>query len=176
MLTYAYYHLYTIYIPLTFIVHSLYMYTALVFPIYVSHHSLYMRILSLYMRMHSLYMLPYIHCTCPIYVHCVLRSISEISSCFLGPRPWHIEIRHRVKQTSTINSFGFETLELNIRRLKLWKPTVYPLKFIVYPLYMYMYMYMYIYIYIYIYVCTLRVTFTILEGLVDWIQRDTCIS
>ena len=27
-----------------------------------------------------------------------LRSISEISSCFLGPRPWHIEIRHRVKQ------------------------------------------------------------------------------
>ena len=52
------------------------------------------------------------------------RSISEISSCFFGPRPWHIEIRHRVKKTtSTINVFGFETLKLKIRRLKLWKPT-----------------------------------------------------
>ena len=30
-----------------------------------------------------------------------LRSISEISSCFFGPRPWHIEIRHRVKQIHT---------------------------------------------------------------------------
>ena len=40
------------------------------------------------------------------------------------PRPWHIEIRHRVKTTSTINLFGFETLKLKIRRLKLWKPTV----------------------------------------------------
>ena len=27
-----------------------------------------------------------------------VRSISEISSCFFGPRPWHIEIRHRVKK------------------------------------------------------------------------------
>ena len=54
----------------------------------------------------------------------VLRSISEFPSCFLGPRPWHIEIRHRVKQTYTINLFGFETLKLKIRRLKLWKPTV----------------------------------------------------
>ena len=43
---------------------------------------------------------------------------------FFGPRPWHIEIRHRVKETSTINLFGFETLKLKIRRLKLWKPTV----------------------------------------------------
>ena len=43
---------------------------------------------------------------------------------FVGPRPWHIEIRHRVKKTSTINLFGFETLKLKIRRLKLWKPTV----------------------------------------------------
>ena len=41
-----------------------------------------------------------------------------------GPRPWHIEIRHRVKQTYTIKLFGFETLKLTIRRLKLWKPTV----------------------------------------------------
>ena len=41
---------------------------------------------------------------------------------FFGPRPWHIEIRHRVKKTSTINLFGFETLELKVRRLKLWKP------------------------------------------------------
>ena len=44
--------------------------------------------------------------------------------CFFGPRPWHIEIRHRVKKTFTINLFGFETLQLKIRRLKLWKPTV----------------------------------------------------
>ena len=43
---------------------------------------------------------------------------------FVGPRPWHIEIRHRVKKTSTINLCGFETLKLKIRRLKLWKPTV----------------------------------------------------
>ena len=54
----------------------------------------------------------------------LLRSVSEISSCFVGPRPWHIEIRHRVKKTSTISLFGFETLKLKIRRLKLWKPTV----------------------------------------------------
>ena len=53
-----------------------------------------------------------------------LRSISEISSCFFGPSPWHIEIRHRVKKASTINLFGFETLKLKIRRLKLWKPTI----------------------------------------------------
>ena len=53
-----------------------------------------------------------------------LRSISEMSSCFLGPRPWHIEIRHRVKKASTIDLFGFEPLKLKIRRLKLWKPTV----------------------------------------------------
>ena len=51
------------------------------------------------------------------------RSISEISSCFFGPRPWHIEIRHRVQNTSTISLFGFESLKLKIRRLKLWKPT-----------------------------------------------------
>ena len=42
---------------------------------------------------------------------------------FFGPRPWLIEIRHRVKKTSTMNLFGFETLKLKIRRLKLWKPT-----------------------------------------------------
>ena len=28
----------------------------------------------------------------------MLRSISETSSCFLGPRPWHIEIRHRAQK------------------------------------------------------------------------------
>ena len=53
-----------------------------------------------------------------------MRSISETSSCLFGPRPWHIKIRHRVKtNTSTINLFGFETLQLKIRRLKLWKPS-----------------------------------------------------
>ena len=45
-----------------------------------------------------------------------VRSISEISSCFFGPRPRHIEVRHRVKKTFTINLFGFETLKLKIRR------------------------------------------------------------
>ena len=54
-----------------------------------------------------------------------VRSAFEVSSCFFGPRPCHIEIRHRVKKTSTINLFGFETLKLKIRRLKLWKPTVF---------------------------------------------------
>ena len=43
---------------------------------------------------------------------------------FVWPRPWHIEIRHRVKRISTINLFGFETLKLKIRRLKLWRPGV----------------------------------------------------
>ena len=57
-----------------------------------------------------------------------VRSISEISSCFFGPRLWHIEIRHRVKKAFTMNLFGFETLELRIRRLKLWKPTVWKLR------------------------------------------------
>ena len=57
---------------------------------------------------------------------CEARSISEISSCLLGLRPWHIEIRQRVKKTSTTNLFGFETLKLKIRRLKLWKPTAPP--------------------------------------------------
>ena len=56
-----------------------------------------------------------------------VRSVSEISSCFFGPRPWHVEIRHRVKKTSTINLSGFETLKLKIRRLKLWKPTALPI-------------------------------------------------
>ena len=58
------------------------------------------------------------------YIYIYIRSISEISSCLFGPRPWRIEIRHRVKKkTSTVNLFGFETLKLKIRRLKLWKPT-----------------------------------------------------
>ena len=29
---------------------------------------------------------------------------------FVGPRPWHIAIRHRVKKKSTINLFGFESI------------------------------------------------------------------
>ena len=41
----------------------------------------------------------------------------------LGRDPGTFKIRHRVKITSTINLFGFETLKLKIRRLKLWKPT-----------------------------------------------------
>ena len=53
-----------------------------------------------------------------------LRSVSEISSRLLGPRPCHIEIQHRVKNTSTTDLFGFETLKFTIRKLKLWKPTV----------------------------------------------------
>ena len=48
-----------------------------------------------------------------------VRSISEISSWFFGPRPWHIEIRHRVKKTSTINSFGFETLQIEILKIEI---------------------------------------------------------
>ena len=38
-------------------------------------------------------------CCCLLYVKSeMIQSISEMSSCFFGPRPWHIEIRHRVKQ------------------------------------------------------------------------------
>ena len=55
---------------------------------------------------------------------CKIRSVFKISNLFLRPKPCHIEIRHRVRKTSTINLFGFETLKLKIRRLKLWKPTV----------------------------------------------------
>ena len=33
-----------------------------------------------------------------VHVEDEVRSISEMSSCSFGPRPWHIEIRHRVKQ------------------------------------------------------------------------------
>ena len=43
---------------------------------------------------------------------------------FFEPRPWHIEIRHRVNKKYTINLFKFEILKLKIRRLKLWKPIV----------------------------------------------------
>ena len=100
-----------------------------------------------------------------------LRSISEISSCFFGPRPWHIEIWHRVKKTTTMNLFGFETLKSKIRRLKLWKPTALwlgrsrtapraataarralyiQLFHVVLCMCVYIYIYNYIYIYIYI--------------------------
>ena len=53
-----------------------------------------------------------------------IRSISEISSCFFGPRPLHIEIRHRVKQKHPQLICSDLRLKLKIRRLKLWKPTV----------------------------------------------------
>ena len=43
---------------------------------------------------------------------------------FFGPRPCHIEIRHLVKETSTIKFLGFEILKLKLRRLRLWKPIV----------------------------------------------------
>ena len=34
----------------------------------------------------------------PMLTNPTVRSISEISSCFFGPRPWHTEIRHRVNK------------------------------------------------------------------------------
>ena len=89
------------------------------------------------------------------------------------PRLWHIEIPHRVKDTSTINLFGFETLKLKIRRLKLWKPTVHcyinlllwrlgVIHIIEVLIYIYIYIYnsriyykLYTYIYIYIYILLL---------------------
>ena len=40
-------------------------------------------------------------------------------SCFVGPKPWHIEIGHRVKTTSTINLFGFETLKLKNSKIEI---------------------------------------------------------
>ena len=53
-----------------------------------------------------------------------IRSISEISSCLLGRDPGTLKSDIVSKKTSPINLFGFETLKLKIRRLKLWKPTV----------------------------------------------------
>ena len=43
---------------------------------------------------------------------------------FLGRDPGTLKSDIVSTKTSTINSFGFETLKLKIRRLKLWKPTV----------------------------------------------------
>ena len=57
-------------------------------------------------------------------MHELYGRFPKFNRVFVGPRPWHIEIRHRLKKTSTINLCGFETLKLKIRRLKLWKPTV----------------------------------------------------
>ena len=62
--------------------------------------------------------------------HDILKT-DHFHCVFVGPRPWHIEIRHRVKKTSTMNLFGFEPLKLKTRRLKLWKPTVIVILFIV---------------------------------------------
>ena len=53
-----------------------------------------------------------------------MRSISEISSCFLGRRPCTLKSDIVSIKTTTMNLFGFEILKLKIRRLKLWKPTV----------------------------------------------------
>ena len=44
---------------------------------------------------------------------------------FLGRDPGTLNSDIVSTKTSTINSFGFETLKLKIRRLKSWKPTVY---------------------------------------------------
>ena len=54
----------------------------------------------------------------------LVRSISEISSGFLGRDPGTLKSDIVSKKTSTIKFFGFETLKLKIRSLKLWKPTV----------------------------------------------------
>ena len=43
---------------------------------------------------------------------------------FLGRDPGTLKSDIVSKKTSTINLFGFETLKLKIRRLKLWKATV----------------------------------------------------
>ena len=54
-----------------------------------------------------------------------IKQLLLVALSKLAPsRPWHIEFRHRVKRTSTINLLGFETLKLKIRRLKLLWPTV----------------------------------------------------
>ena len=70
------------------------------------------------------------------------------------------------KKTSTMNLFGFETLKLKIRRLKLWKPTVSVCSVRsgrgggrgsaspeVIHMCVHTYIYMYTYIYTYIYIC-----------------------
>ena len=79
-----------------------------------------------------------------------IRSISEISSCFFGPRPWHIEIRHRVKQTSTIDLFGFETLPDAHRQIPAELVLLIVIWFVLYCHYYYYHYYDYVY-YVYYY-------------------------
>ena len=88
-------------------------------------------------------------------------------SCFLGRDPGTLKSDIASKKPSTINLFGFETLKLKIRRLKLWKPTLEPCLLhqcfhvagIVMPGPANIYIYIYIriricmYIYIYTYIC-----------------------
>ena len=118
----TYVHIY-IYIYIYIYIHT-YIHTYIYIYIYTHIHTyiyIYTRTDTYMNCMHVRIM--YIH-SCMYIVCTYVRSISEISSCFFGPRPWHIEIRHRVKRSSTINLLGSETLKLKIRRLKLWKPTV----------------------------------------------------
>ena len=107
------------------------------------------------------------------------------------PRLWHIEIPHRVKDTSTINLFGFETLKLKIRRLKLWKPTVHcyinlllwrlgVIHIIEVLIYIYIiaeYTISYIHIYIYIYIIVILIWRRVLwQGVAGRASWDACSS
>ena len=57
----------------------------------------------------------------------VVRSVFRISNLFLRPRPWQFEIRDSTDKQATCLCIGFETLNLKICDLKLWKLTVGPL-------------------------------------------------
>ena len=52
----------------------------------------------------------------------VYGRLPKFHNVFLGRDPGTLK-SEIVKKTFTINLFGFETLKLKIRRLKLWKPT-----------------------------------------------------
>ena len=54
----------------------------------------------------------------------IYGRFSKCHRVFLGRDPGTLKSDIVSKKTSTIKLFGFETLKLKIRRLKLWKPTV----------------------------------------------------
>ena len=65
----------------------------------------------------------YIHTYIYIYICVCYGRFPKSHRVFLGRDPGTLK-SDIVSKTSTINLFGFETLKMKIRRLKLWKPTV----------------------------------------------------
>ena len=69
-----------------------------------------------------IYICTYIHAYVRTYVHTYGR-FPKFHCVFLGRDPGTLKSDIVSKKTSTNNLFGFETLKLKIRRLKLWNAT-----------------------------------------------------